>query len=167
MVVAMRIVAVGSRKLVDANGVSVEIRLKGGPGVVGTQPTQPVGQPIIVDVRGDNGFAQQRTEDPLVLCDPGFDVVETGIGVGQDKEKPDGQNVRRCERPLPVEGSGKVPLQVGQQVEPLDVCPQDGQVRDAFGTGQAGLGGAHVPIYPNPLLSVSPKLKLPQNTSEP
>ena len=147
------------RKLVDTNGVSVEVLLEGGPGVVGTQATEPVGQAIILEIGGYNGFAQQRTEDALVLCDPGFDVVETVIGVGKDKQKPDSQNISGCQRPLPVEGGRETLLQVGQEVKPLDVGPEDWEVRNAFDTDQAGLGGVHAPIYPNPLTPVNPKLK--------
>jgi len=131
----------------------IEILLEGSPGVFGAEATEPVGQPIILEVGGYNGFAQQRTENALVLCDPGFDVVETVIGLGKDKEKPDRQNVSGCQRPLPVEGGGKVPLQVGQQVKPLDVCPEDRQVRDTFDTDQTrfdGVHATHLPKAPNP-----------------
>lgn len=65
-----------------------------------------------LDIGWYNAFAQQRREDALVLCDPGFDVVETGIGVGKDKEKLESRHVSGCQWPLPMDGGGEVPQQV-------------------------------------------------------
>jgi hypothetical protein len=37
-------------------------------------------------VDSQDGFAKQGGEGALVLCDPGFDMVEAVVGLGEDEE---------------------------------------------------------------------------------
>ncbi len=111
---------------------------------------------------GRTGFAQQGGEGALVLGDPGLDVVEAVVPLGDEEEEPDGQDLARGERAFPVERGGEVAVQGGRQVQTLEGGPQDGQVGHDFDTQQAGFGGVH----PSSL----PTLPFPENhpnTSEP
>ena len=91
-------------------------------------------------VGGQDGFAQQGGEGALVLGDPGLDVVEAVVALGDEEEEPDGQDLARGERAFPVERGGEVAVQGGRQVQTLEGGPQDGQVGHGFDTQQAGFG---------------------------
>jgi hypothetical protein len=88
-------------------------------------------------------FAQQGGECALVQGDPRLDVVEAVVLLGDDEEKPDGQNLARCERSFPVQRSGEVSVQDGRQVQTLEGGPQDREVGDDFHTQQSRFGSVH------------------------
>ena len=68
MVASMR-TSVGG-ELVDADGLLVEVALQGGEGVADAEPGEPVGEAVVVDVGGPDGFAQQGGEGAVVLRRP-------------------------------------------------------------------------------------------------
>ncbi len=107
------------------------------------EPAEPVGEPVVVGVGGPNRFAHQGGEDALVLGDPGLDVVEAVVALGDEEEEPDGQDLARGERALPVNRGGEVTVQGGRQVQALEEGPQDGQVGHDFHAQQAGFAGVH------------------------
>ena len=141
MVVSMRTRSVG--KLVDADGLLVQVALHGAEGVAGAESAEPVGEPVVVGVGGQDGFAQQGGEGALVLGDPGLDVVEAVVPLGDEEEKPDGQDLARGERAFPVQRGGEVAVQGGRQVQTLEGGPQDREVGHGFHTQQAGFGSVH------------------------
>src|SRR6202021_2823875 len=107
------------------------------------QSAGAVGQPVIVGVSGQDGFAQQGGEGALVLGDPRLDVVEAVVPLGDEEEEPDGQDFARGEGTFPVERSGKVAVQGGRQVETEEGGPQDGEVGQGFHAQQTRFGGVH------------------------
>ena len=91
-----------------------------------------------------------------MLGDPGLDVVEAVVALGDEEEEPDGQDLARGERAFPVERGGEVAVQGGGQVQTLEGGPQDGQVGHGFDTQQAGFGGVHPSSLPTPPHSRKP-----------
>jgi hypothetical protein len=129
--------------LVDPDGVLVQVAFQGGEGVAAAEPGEPVGEAVVVGVGGPDGFAQQCGEDALVLGDPGLDVVEAMISLGDEEEEPDGQDLTGGKRAFPVGRGREVTVQDGRQVQALEGGPQDGQVGHGLHTQQAGLAGIH------------------------
>ena len=129
--------------MVDADGLLVQVALQGGEGVAAAQPGEPVGEAVVVGVGGQDRFAQQGGEGALVLGDPGLDVVEAVVALGDEEEEPDGQDLAGGERAFPVGRGREVAVQGGRQVQTLEGGPQDGQVGHGFDTQQAGLAGIH------------------------
>ena len=74
-------------------------------------------------VDGQDRFAQQGREDAVVLGDPGLDVVETVVALGDHEEQPEGQNLARGERAFPVQRDGKGMVEDGPQVQALQGGP--------------------------------------------
>ena len=134
--------------MVDADGLLVQVALQGGEGVAAAEPGEPVGEAVVVGVGGPDRFAQQGGEDALVLGDPGLDVVEAVIALGDEEEEPDGQDLAGGERAFPVGRGREVPVQGGRQVQALEGGPQDGQVGHGFDTQQAGFAGVHPSSLP-------------------
>ena len=100
--------------------------LQGGEGVAVAQPGEPVGEAVVVGTGGWDRFAQQGGEDALVLFDPGLEVVEAMIALGDEEQEPDGQDLTGGQRPFPVGRGREVPVQGGRQVQALEGGPQDG-----------------------------------------
>jgi hypothetical protein len=130
-------------QLVDADGVLVQITLQGSEGIAAAQPGEPVGEAIIVGVCGQDQFTQQGGENALVLGDPGLDMVEAVMALGDEEEEPDGQDLPRGQRAFPVGWGREVPVQSGRQVEALEGGPEDGQVGYGLNTQQARFAGIH------------------------
>jgi len=130
-------------KLVDADGLLVQVTLHGAEGVAGAEPSEPVSEPVVVGVRGQDALAQEGGERAPVLGNPGLDVVEAVVTLGDDKEEPDGEDFARGERAFPVQGRGEVAVQDGGQVQTLEDGPEDGEIGHDFHTQQAGLGSVH------------------------
>jgi hypothetical protein len=57
------------------------------------QPGEPVGEAVVVGTGGPDRFTQQGGEDALVLGDPGLDVVEAVIPLGDEEQEPDGEDL--------------------------------------------------------------------------
>ena len=93
-------------ELVDADGLLVQVALQGAEGVAGAESGEPVGEAVVVGVGGPDGFAQEGGEGALVLGDPGLDVVEAVVPLGDEEEEPDGQDLARGERAL-SSGAGR------------------------------------------------------------
>ena len=134
----MRTRSVG--ELVDADGLLVQVTLQGAEGGPRAEPGEPVGEAVVVGVDGQDRFAQQGGKGALVLGDPGLDVVEAVVALGDEEEQPEGQDLARGERAFPVERGGEVAVQGGRQVQTLEGGPQDGEVGHGFHTQQAGFG---------------------------
>jgi hypothetical protein len=132
-----------SGELVDADGLPVEVAFELGEGIPGAQSGQAIGEAVVGEVDGADGFAQESGEGAVVVLDPGVDVIEAVVALGDEEEEPEGKNVPRSERSLPVQRGRKVSVQGGRQVQPLQGGPEDGQVAHGFDTQQAGIGGAH------------------------
>ncbi len=79
-------------------------------------------------------------------------MVEAVVASGDDEEEPDGQNLARGERSLPVERGGEVAVQRGRQVQALEGGPQDGEVGHDFHAEQPGFGGVHPAKLPTPTI---------------
>jgi hypothetical protein len=101
-----------------------------------------------VGVRGQDALAQEGGEGALVLGDPRLDVVEAVVPLRDEEEEPDGQDLARGERALPVERGGEVAVEGGRQVQTLEGGPQDGEVGHGFHTHKAGFGGVHPSTLP-------------------
>ena len=131
-------------------------RSRAAKAVAAAEPGEPVGEAVVVEVDGQDGFAQQGGEGALVLGDPGLDVVEAVVALGEEEEEPDGQDLAGGERAFPVERGGEVAVQGGRQVQTLQGGPQDGQVGHDFDTQQAGFGwcsslqSTHLPLSRKP-----------------
>ena len=91
-------------------------RSKAAEGVAGAESGEPVGEAVVVGVDGQDGFAQQGGEGALVLGDPGLDVVEAVVALGDEEEEPDGEDLARGERAFPVQRGGEVAVQGGTVV---------------------------------------------------
>ena len=130
-------------ELVNTQGLLVEVPLQGAEGGAGAQPAEPVGEAVVVEIDGPDGFAQQGREGALMLGDPGLDVVEAVVPLGDEEEEPDGQDLARGERAFPVKRGREVAVQGGRQIQTLEGGPEDGQVADDFHAQQAGLEGVH------------------------
>src|SRR5262249_56585607 len=111
--------------------------------VAAAEPSEPVGEAVVVSVGGQDRFTEQGGEDDLVLGDPGLDVVEAVIPLGDEEEEPDGQNLAGGERAFPVGRGREVTVQGGRQVQPRQGRPQNGQVGHGLDTQQAGCAGVH------------------------
>ena len=135
-------------ELVDPDGLLVQVTLQGAEGGAGAETAEPVGEPVVVGVRGQHGFAEEGGEGALVLRDPRLDMVEAVVSLGDEEEEPDGQDIARGERAFPVERGGKVAVQGGRQVQMLEGGPQDGEVGQGFHAQQARFGGAHSSSLP-------------------
>ena len=131
------------RELVDPDGLLVQIPFEDAEGVPGTESSEPVGQSVVVEGGGQNGFAQECGQGVPVLIHPGLDVVETVIALRDDEEQPDGQNLSRGERALPVPRDGAMAVHGGRQVQSPEEGPEDGEVARDFHPQQTRLGGAH------------------------
>jgi hypothetical protein len=92
---------------------------------------------------GQDRLAQQGGENALVLGDPGLDVVEAVVPLGDEEEEPEAQDLAWCERAFPVAWGREVTVQSGRQVQALEGGPQDGEVGHGFHAQQAGFGGVH------------------------
>jgi hypothetical protein len=97
-----------------------------------------------------------------VLHDPGLDVVEAVVALGDEEEEPDGQDLARGEWAFPVKRGGKVAVESGRQVQALEGGPQDREVGQNFHAQQARVSGVH-PFS----LRTPPFLRTAVNTSEP
>jgi len=87
----------------------------------------------------------------LVLLDPRFDVVEAMVALGDEEEKPEGEDIARCEVARPVRRRGEMAVESGGKVDPLEDGPKDGQVGNGFDAEQAGFAGVHpVKLRTNP-----------------
>ena len=73
-------------ELVDADGLLVQVSLHGTKGGTNAEPGEPVGEPVVMGVGGQDGFAQQGGEGALVLGDPRLDVVEAMVPLRDDEE---------------------------------------------------------------------------------
>ena len=115
-----------------------------------------------MEVEGEDGLAQEGGEGALMVLDPGVNVVEAVVALGDEEEEPEGEDFTWGERGLPVQRGGEVPVQGGRQLQTLQDGPQDGQVGHDFDTQQAGFGGVH------PFRLRGPAIRdTDQNTSEP
>ena len=94
----------------------------------------------------------------MVLGDPGLDVVEAMVGLGDEEQEPDGQDFARAERAFPVRWGREVTVQSGREIEALEHGPQDGQVGHDFDAQQTGFGSVHP--------SVLPTSPIPENQTE-
>src|SRR3954470_5737936 len=133
-------------ELVDADGVLVQITFQEAEGFAEAEPGEPVGEAIVVDTGGEDLLAEQGGEGALVLGDPGLDVVEAVVGLREDEEEPDGEDLARGERPFPMGWGRDVAVDGGRQVETPKRGPQDRQVGDDFDTQQARFGSVHPPV---------------------
>ena len=103
-------------------------------------------------LRNYNGpCAKGWLKDALVRGDPGLDVVEAVVALGDEEEEPDGQDLAGTERASPVRRGREVAVQGGRQVQALQGGPQDGQVGNDFDAQQAGFGGVHPARLPTSL----------------
>ena len=73
-------------ELVDPDGLLVQIAFEDAEGVPGTESGEPVGQPVVVEGGGQNGFAQESGQGVPVLINPGLDVIQTVIALRDDEE---------------------------------------------------------------------------------
>src|SRR4051794_22582143 len=121
----------------------IPVAFQGGEGVSAAEPGEPVGEAVVVGVGRQDRFAHQGGEDAPVLGDPGLDMVEAVIPLGDEEEEPDGQDLAGGQRAFPVGRGREVTVQGGRQVETLEGGPQDGQVGHGLDTQQAGLAGIH------------------------
>ena len=76
--------------MVDADGVLIEVAFQGGEGTAVVKPGEAVGEAVVVGVGRQDRFAQQGGEDALVLGDPGLDMVEAVVALGDEEEEPEG-----------------------------------------------------------------------------
>ena len=130
-------------EFVDADGLLAQVPLQGAESGARAESSKPIGEAVVVGVGGPDGLAQKGGEGALVLGDPGLDVVEAVVPLRDEEEEPDGENLARCERALPVERCGEVAVESGRQVQPLEGGPEDGEVGHGFDTHNAGFGGVH------------------------
>ena len=115
-----------------------------------------------MEVDGENGFAQESGEGAVVVLDPGGDVIEAVVALGDDKEEPEGKHVSGREGALPVQGGWEMAIERGWQLQALQDGPEDGEVAYDFDTQQAGVVGVH------PFRLQGPTIReTGQNTSEP
>jgi len=105
-----------------------------------------------VEVGRQDRVTQESGQGARVVRDPGLDVVEAVVAPGDDEEEPDGQNLARGERPLPVGRGGEGAVQRGRQVQALEGGPQDGQVGHDFHAEQPGFAGVHPAKLPTPTI---------------
>src|SRR4051794_37444402 len=94
---------------------------------------------------GRTSFAQQGGEGAVVLGDPRLDVVEAVVGLREDEQEPDGQDLAGGERPFPVERGGEVAVQGGRQGQAPQRGPPDRQGGPALPPQQTGVGGGAPP----------------------
>jgi len=66
-------------ELVDADGLLVQVTLQGAEGGAGAESGEPVSEPVVVGVCGQDGFAEEGGEGALTLRDPRLDVVEAVV----------------------------------------------------------------------------------------
>jgi hypothetical protein len=76
--------------LVDADGVLIEVAFQGSEDTAVVKPGEAVGEAVVVGVGRQDRFAQQDGEDALVLGDPGLDMVEAMVALGDEEEEPEG-----------------------------------------------------------------------------
>ena len=100
----------------------------------GEMIAEPVSEPVVVGIGGQDGFAEEGGESALTLRDPRLDVVEAVVPSGDEEEQPNGEDIARGERAFPVKRGGKVAVQGGRQVQTLENGPQDGEVGHGFHT---------------------------------
>ena len=143
------------RQLIDADGLLVQLPLQGSEGDTVGQSLEQVRQAVVVGVAGPDRLTEQGREDALVLGDPGLDMVEAVIALGDQEEEPEGQDLAGAERAFPVGRGRKVTVQAGRQVQPLQLGPQDRQVGHGLHTQQARFDSVH----PSSLLA----LPIPEN----
>jgi hypothetical protein len=73
-------------KLINSDGLLVEVAFEVGEGVVGPQPGEAVGETVVVEVEGENDLAQEGGEGAVVLLSPGVDVIEAVVALGDEEE---------------------------------------------------------------------------------
>jgi hypothetical protein len=78
-----------------------------------------------------------------MLGDPGLDVVEAVIPLGDEEQEPDGQDLAGGQWALPVGRGREMAVQGGRQVQALQGGPKDRQVGHGLHTQQAGWVGIH------------------------
>ena len=113
-------------ELVDADGLPVEVAFEPGEGVAGPEAGEAVGEAVVVEVDGEDGFAQQSGEGAAVVLDPGVDVIEAVVALGDQEEEPEGKDVTGSERAFPVQRGAEVAIQSGRQLQTLQSGPEDG-----------------------------------------
>jgi len=145
-------------ELVDADGLPVELEFESGEVVAISESVEEVGESVVVGVSRQDGLAEKSGEGEMVLLDPRFDVIETMIALGDDEEKPEGEDIGGGEVAGPVERSGKMASEGSEEVDPLEMRPKDGQVGDRFDAEQAGFAGVHpVKLRTNPIPDNAPE----------
>src|ERR1700678_2309636 len=100
--------------------------------------------------------------------DPGFDVVETVILLGEDEEFPDGQHFANRERPFPGLRWRQQAVAAVDKVDLLQAGPDDGQIGNGFDAHQVWLGCVHPAILrtrPNSKRVAKPKRTAGQSTT--
>jgi hypothetical protein len=76
-------------EVVDSQNVAVEVAFEKAEEVALAEAREEVGEAIVVEVGWADGLAQQSRENALVLFNPGLDVTEAVVGLGQDVKQPD------------------------------------------------------------------------------
>jgi hypothetical protein len=144
-------------ELVDADGLLVQLPFQVAEGIAAAQTVEPVGQSVVLEIDGPDRFAEQGGEDALVLGDPGLDVVEAVVALGEDEQQPDGQDLAWGQGPFPQTRRGKEAVQGGRQVQTLQRGPQDWQVSHDLNTHEVGFDDIHPSILPaSPFLENHP-----------
>src|ERR1700736_3234468 len=88
-------------ELVGPDGLLVQVTFQGAEGGASAESGEPVGEPVVVGVGGQDGFAEEGGESALTLRDPRLDVVEAVVPPGDEEEQPNGEDVARGERAFP------------------------------------------------------------------
>jgi hypothetical protein len=97
-------------QVVNTDGVLVEVHLAGFPGIVPREVVEQVGQAIILEIEGTNGFAQTGSESVKVVLRPGLKLAEAVIALGSDEGDPDAGDLPEGQRALPAVPGGKVAI---------------------------------------------------------
>jgi len=134
------------RQGVDANGLAVEVTFECFPGGRVTQAGQQIRETVVVAGLWFNRFAKQGGQSVAVVGDPGFDVVEAVVLLGEDEKHPDGEHFANGERPFPGKGWREQTVTATDEVDALQIGPDHGQIGNGFDAHQVWLCCVHTAI---------------------